>query len=248
MELISISHDVRVVSASLVIAIVAGFTGLTLTKDLSQKTFGQRKIAIALASVALGGGIWSMHFVAMLGLQMPTLFYYDAAITLASALMAILIVGAALILLHFAERSFAIVTLAGSLVAVGVLSMHYLGMAGLQLCRTVYTPLGISLAIISAFALCIAAFWIAYGKRSKRNILLGTLCFGLAVFVVHFVAIANTGFIKEPSVTEFGSSMSNEMLAVVVIFASFIIFGGFLWMSVTFLVPRRIRTCSQLIF
>ena len=46
-----------------------------------------------------------MHFVAMLGMQMPSLFYYDAAITLASALTAILIVGAALILLHFAKRS-----------------------------------------------------------------------------------------------------------------------------------------------
>ena len=43
--------------------------------------------------------------------------------------MAILIVGVSLILLHFAERSFVIVTLAGGLVAVGVLSMHYLGMA-----------------------------------------------------------------------------------------------------------------------
>ena len=238
MEYLAVTHDFRVISASLIIAIVSGFTGLTLTTDLSHKTFGQRKVAIALASIALGGGIWSMHFVAMLGMQMPSLFYYDAAITLASALTAILIVGAALILLHFAKRSSGVVTLAGSLVAVGVLSMHYMGMAGLQLCRAVYSPFGLSMAIISAFFLCISAFWIAYGKRSSRNILLGTLCFGLAVFVVHFVAISTTSFINEPSVKEFGPTLSNEMLALVVIFASFIIFGGFLWMSVTFLVPN----------
>jgi len=101
MTTLEFSHNSGLVVVSFLIALVAGFTGLTLTKDLSQKSFSQRKIAVSLASVALGGGIWSMHFVAMLGLQMPVLFYYDAAITLASALLAILIVGVALGLLHF---------------------------------------------------------------------------------------------------------------------------------------------------
>ena len=135
MTTLEFSHNSGLVVVSFLIALVAGFTGLTLTKDLSQKSFSQRKIAVSLASVALGGGIWSMHFVAMLGLQMPVLFYYDAAITLASALLAILIVGVALGLLHFFERRPKILFLSGSLVGFGILTMHYLGMAGLQLCR-----------------------------------------------------------------------------------------------------------------
>ncbi len=238
MDFVDVSHHPGLVVASFVVALVAGFTGLTLTKDLSSKSYGQRKFAIALASVALGGGIWSMHFVAMLGIQMPILFYYDSALTLASALLAILIVGAALILLHFAERTRVTVTLAGAIVAVGVLSMHYLGMAGLQLCRAVYTPLGIFVAALSAFVLCTAAFWIAYGQRSNRTILLGTLCFGVAVFAVHFVAISGTRFVAVPVFNELGPIMSNEVLALGVILSSFVIFGGFLWMGVTFLVPQ----------
>ena len=238
MNYLDVSHNLGLIVASFVVALVAGFTGLTLTKDLSQKTIGQRKFAIALASVALGGGIWSMHFVAMLGLQMPIQFYYDSAVTLASALLAILIVGAALILLHFTERSPAIVTLAGGLVATGILAMHYLGMAGLQLCRAVYTVTGVGTAVISAFGLCILAFWVAYGARNNRNILLGTLCFGLAVFAVHFVAIAGTEFVELPSFNELGPVMSNEVLALGVIFSSFVIFGAFLWVGVTFLVPQ----------
>ena len=89
--MIEYGHNGLLVFLSLLVALVAGFTGLSLTKDLSSKSFSQRKIAVALASFALGGGIWSMHFVAMLGLQMPILFYYDAAITLVSALIAILL-------------------------------------------------------------------------------------------------------------------------------------------------------------
>ena len=105
MEFLDVSHNTALVIASIVVAFIAGFTGLTLSKDLSKQSVLRRKASIAMSAVALGGGIWSMHFVAMLGMQMPILFYYDAAITLASALLAILIVGTALLLLHFRQRT-----------------------------------------------------------------------------------------------------------------------------------------------
>ncbi len=234
MEFLDTSHNAALVFASLAVAIVAGFTGLTLTKDLSQQTLAQKKLTVAMAAFALGGGIWSMHFVAMLGLQMPILFYYDAAVTLASALIAILIVGVALILLHFTERSPTIVVAAGALVGIGIVAMHYIGMAGLELCRAVYTPGGIALALVAALGLSIAAFWVAYGTRTHRSILLGTLCFGVSVFAVHFVAIAGTRFVAVPSFSELGPIMSNEVLAIAVILSSFMIFGAFLWVGVTF--------------
>lgn len=245
MEFLDVSHNAALVAASVVIALAAGFTGLTLSKDLSQQSVARRKVSVAASAVALGGGIWSMHFVAMLGIQMPILFYYDAAITLASALFAILIVGTALLLLHFRERTPAVVSAAGALVGCGILAMHYIGMAGLQLCRAVYTPLGLGLSAISAIGLCIAAFWVAYGRRTNRSILLGTLCFGFAVCAVHFVAIANTRFVAVPSLNEFGPVMSNETLAIGLIISSFIIFGAFLWMGVTFFVPSVPMTAEQ---
>lgn len=237
MEFLVVSHNTALVIASIVIAIAAGFTGLTLSKDLSKQSVSRRKGSVAVSAIALGGGIWSMHFVAMLGIQMPILFYYDAAITLASALLAILIVGTALLLLHFRERTPATLSAAGALVGCGILAMHFVGMAGLQLCRAVYTPFGIVLAVVSAIGLCIGAFWIAYGRRTNRSILLGTLCFGAAVSTVHFVAIAGTRFVPVPTLHEFGPVMSNETLAMGVIISSFIIFGAFLWMGVTFFVP-----------
>jgi NO-binding membrane sensor protein with MHYT domain len=244
MVFLDVGQNFGLVAASVVIALAAGFTGLTLSTDLSQKSVARRKRSIAASAIALGGGIWSMHFVAMLGIQMPILFYYDAAMTLASALLAILIVGTALLLLHFRERTPTTVSAAGAMVGVGILAMHYVGMAGLQLCRPVYTPLGIGLSVISAIGLCIAAFWVAYGRRTNRSILLGTLCFGFAVCAVHFVATANTRFVAVPTLNEFGPVMSNETLALVVIISSFIIFGAFLWMGVTFLIPSPVLVSS----
>ncbi|MEO9845057.1 MAG: MHYT domain-containing protein [Roseobacter sp.] len=222
---------------SFLVAIVAGFTGLSLTRDLAAKPMFQRKISVTLAAITLGGGIWAMHFVAMLGLQLPILFYYDAAITLVSALTAILIVGGALILLHFTERTPTIITFAGAIVGIGILVMHYIGMAGLQLCRAIYTPVGVIVSSVVAIGLCILAIWAAYGHRSNKNILLGTACFAAAVSSVHFFAMAGTNFVEVPSLAEFGPSMSNETLALGVIFFSFVIFGACLWVSVTYLVP-----------
>ena len=236
MEFLSVNHSSLLIAMSCVVALAAGFTGLSLTRDLSEKPVFQKKASIALAAVALGGGIWAMHFVAMLGLQLPILFYYDAAITLISALSAILIVGAALILLHFAERTPLIISLAGAIVGVGILVMHYIGMAGLELCRAVYTIPGVAFSSVVAIGLCVLAFWIAYGQRTNRNIVLGTLCFAFAVCSVHFLAMAGTNFVQEPNVAEFGPSMSNETLALGVIFFSFVIFGACLWVSVTYLV------------
>ncbi|MCG7574122.1 LytTR family transcriptional regulator DNA-binding domain-containing protein [Phaeobacter sp. CNT1-3] len=235
MEFLSVSHNTFLVLMSCLIALVAGFTGLSLTRSLASKPMFEKKASIALASVALGGGIWAMHFVAMLGLQMPILFYYDAAITLVSALTAILIVGAALILLHFVERTPLTIALAGGIVGLGILTMHYIGMAGLELCRAVYTPFGVVLSSFVAIVLCVLAFGVAYGQRTNRHILLGTLCFAAAVTAVHFLAMLGTEFVAVPSGPEFGPLMSNETLALGVIVFSFIMFGACLWVSVTYL-------------
>ena len=246
MQTLEFDHNLFLLAMSCLIAFVAGFTGLSLTRNLADKSVHQKAFSVALASVSLGGGIWSMHFVAMLGLQLPVLFYYDAAITLVSALTAILIVAAALILLHFVERTPMVIVSAGALVGFGILVMHYIGMAGLELCRAVYTAGGVTMSSIAALALCILAFWVAYGRRTNRNILLGTACFAIAVCAVHFLAMAGTSFVAEPAAQEFGPRMSNEVLALGVILSSFVIFGIFLWVSITYLVPAAASKSDDL--
>jgi len=237
MEYLEFGHSPWLVFTSFIVALVAGATGLTLTKDLSKKSVPQRKLAVALAAVALGGGIWSMHFIAMLGLRLPILFYYDAAITLVSALLAILVVAMALVLLHFRPRTKGVIAAAGALVGLGIVGMHYVGMAGMQLCRPVYTLQGVLGASVLAVVFCIVAFAAAYSVRTDRNIMLGACCFGAAVFAVHFVAMGGTNFVALPELREFGPIISNEVLAVGVILSSFVIFGAFLWVGSTFLLP-----------
>ena len=242
MDYLTYSHNHNLVILSLILAVVSGFTGFTLTQNLSAKTLLQRKISVSMAAVALGGGIWSMHFVAMLGLNLPVMVFYDAAITLASALIAILIVAVALMILHFFVRTSLTIVLAGCIVGAGILLMHYIGMAGLQLCKPIYTAQGLVLSSGVAFFSCIVAFWVAYKERNNRNIFFATLCFGIAVVSVHFLAILNTRFVEVSARSEFGPLISNETLAVVVVLSSFIILCLFLWVSATFLSPHVLKS------
>ena len=241
MDYLTYSHNQNLVILSLILAVVSGFTGFTLTQNLSAKTLLQRKISVSMAAVALGGGIWSMHFVAMLGLNLPVMVFYDAAITLASALIAILIVAVALMILHFFVRTSSTIVLAGCIVGAGILLMHYIGMAGLQLCKPIYTAQGLVMSSGVAFFSCIVAFWVAYKERNNRNIFFATLCFGVAVVSVHFLAILNTSFVEVSASSEFGPLISNETLAVIVVLSSFIILCLFLWVSATFLSPHVLK-------
>ena len=213
---------------------MAGFTGLSLTRGASKLPAGRRKVVVSMSAVALGGGIWSMHFVAMLGLQLPFLFYYDALITLISALVAILITGIALLLLHFVPRNPATITGAGVIIGIGIPIMHYIGMSGMELCRPVYTPVGLIQAFAASILLSTAAVWLAYSERGRRNILLGTVGFGLAVFSVHFLAMAGTAFQPLQDVTAAGPAISNESLALLVTLSAFLISAAFLLTGVTF--------------
>ncbi|MDJ0994588.1 MAG: MHYT domain-containing protein [Dinoroseobacter sp.] len=229
------SHNSWLVLASLAVALMAGFTGLSLTKGASALPLGPRKARVAMAAVALGGGIWAMHFVAMLGLQLPILFYYDPLITLISALLAILIVGVALLILHFFPRSIATLTLAGACIGIGIPVMHYVGMSGMELCSPVYTVGGVVFAGLASLGLSIGAVWVAYGARTNRNILLGTLCFGFAVFTVHFAAMAGTEFFAAEDSSGAVPGLGNETLAFIVAVIAFVICGSFLLSGVTLL-------------
>ena len=221
---------------------MAAFSGLTLTQGASHLETAKRKQVVVIAAIVLGGGIWSMHFVAMLGLQLPIQFYYDGLYTLISALFAILLVGAALLILHFRPRTRASIVVSGILVGIGIGGMHYVGMLGMELCRPVFGTLGVIISFVAAMVLSVLAIWMAYGARANSNILIGTCVLGLSVFAVHFIAMWGTGFVALDTAQAVGPALSNEFLAMGVTVAAFVICGSFLLTGISFVEPAASKT------
>jgi len=149
--------------------------------------------------------------------------------------VAILVAGLSLLILHFVPRTRLVLVGAGLIMGCGVLAMHYIGMAALELCRAEHALWGIVLAADSACGLSVLAIWVAYGARTRLNIMLGTLGFGVAVFAMHFIAMFGTSFEPLETSREFGPLMSNSVLALGVVLSSFFLCGAFLLSGVRFL-------------
>jgi len=130
-------HDGYLVVLSVFVAVIAAFTALSLAGRIRASRDRARRVWLAAAATALGGGIWSMHFVAMLAFSLPGMATsYDLAPTLVSLAVAIGFTAAGFALIEWEAPSAKRTLAAGSLIAAGVVSMHYLGMAAMRMPAT----------------------------------------------------------------------------------------------------------------
>jgi NO-binding membrane sensor protein with MHYT domain len=230
----SAGHDPVLIAASILVAIMASFTGLRMASGLSLIAPAERRPRIAKAAIALGGGIWSMHFIAMLAMVHDVPITYAALPTLGSVLVAILMTGVGLIVLHFGERDQSRIIIAGTLAGLGIVSMHYLGMSAItgQLSVT-YRAEGVALSMLIAVVSSIFAFELAYRRRTLPTLTFGAVAFGLAVASMHYTAMAFTRFeLSGTTASAVEPLLSSGLLALIVAVASFVICGLFLLMAI----------------
>lgn len=232
--MLAVTYDPALVVASILIAVMASFTGLRLTADIGKLDPRERRVAIAKAAVALGSGIWSMHFVGMLAVSLPVVIVYDALPTLISVLLAILVVGLGLILLHFGVRTQLRIATAGLLTGLGIVSMHYVGMAAMRgNCIITYDPFGVLLATGIAMAASILALEFAYRRRTLGLTFIGAVILGLTITAMHYTAMLSTTFSLGTAVDVVSEpNLSSGTLALIVSLAAFVICGLFLLMTV----------------
>ena len=233
--MVTATHNFSLMLVSVAVSVVAAFTGLALTRKIALLPESTRKALVAMSSLVIGGGIWTMHFVAMLANEFSVPVGYDVVYTLSSGLISILVVGVALLMLHYAVRSSQLLNMAGLILAVGIVSMHYIGMNAIRGATPHYTKVSIAMALLVAVVSCVCAVRVAYGNRSKEHILLGGLLLGMSVVFVHFTAMLG---IRYSAINNFdGGTMAvaNSTLAMILVIVVFIICGAFLLVSATFL-------------
>ncbi|MEQ9047849.1 MAG: MHYT domain-containing protein [Sneathiellaceae bacterium] len=226
----TVGYDPWLVAASIAIAVMAAFTGLRLASGLKDLDGALRRRQIAKAALTLGGGIWSMHFVGMLAVQLPVLVSYDALYTLGSVLISILIVGIGLSLMHVGERSWSRIVFAGTLTGLGIVVMHYVGMNAMGgACIVTYQVGGMVLSSAIAIGFSICAIRLAYGRRTLLQLCLGALVLGVTIAAMHYSAMAFTSFLP---VAETWSLTTPEIdqgqLALITAVAAFLVCGLFL--------------------
>lgn len=223
-----VSYNPVLVAASAALALMAAFVGLSLANGLSTLSPEVRKARISSGAIVIGGGIWSTHFVAMLAVDLPVEVFYDPIFTFGSMLTAILFAGAGLLIVHFGERSRGRILISGAVMGLGISAMHYIGMFGLRGCVTFLFPAGYVVSTSIAVAMSIGALTVAYRVRRPVTIAAGGAIYGLAILAMHFSAMSWTGFGEPDGLTPTARLVPQDVLALFVSFAAFLICGAFL--------------------
>src|SRR6185369_14966481 len=140
------SHDWTLVVLSFVAALLASYTALDMGTRLRRASGRARMIWLGASALVLGGGIWSMHFIAMLAMDVGMSIAYDFDLTALSLVTAVAIVAIGFHIVTRPNPSIARQAIAGCVVGIGVAAMHYTGMAALILDGSVhYNAIGVAI-------------------------------------------------------------------------------------------------------
>ncbi|MBV2357706.1 hypothetical protein KUM39_25685 [Streptomyces sp. J2-1] len=186
------SYGIVTPLVAFVMACLGGALGLRCTARSQQVTRARRPVRLALGSAAIGSSVWTMHFVAMTGFTIEgTPIHYDMPITYASLGLAVVMVGVGICIVgQRGTRGTALFT-GGTITGLGIASMHYLGMAGMQFDgRFSYDTATVVLSVAIAVVAATAALWASGQGRGLLWTTGASMVMGLAVTGMHYTGMA----------------------------------------------------------
>ena len=205
------NYTLWLVLVSYAIAAFAAFVSFyVVERVVAAPSKGLRLRWLATGGVAMGAGIWSMHFSGMMALKMPAWLcgnvdgniHYDPTLTVVSAVFAILASGFAFYFVSKRSKSIGLLLVAGAILGGGIGLMHYTGMAAMRMYAIIrYDPVWFSVSILAAVVLASYALWqMAYTLEARRqersnNRGVSALIMGLAITLMHYSGMAATHFL-----------------------------------------------------
>ena len=243
------NYDYFWVVISFLVACLAAYTAWTMADNLKFQKGKQVSWHLG-GSVAMGCGIWCMHFVGMLAFELPVVVTYDLWLTLGSMLPAILASSIAIYQFGQPRMLFNRVAMCALLMGAGVGSMHYVGMAAMRVNAVMAYDLGlfilsILVAIVLAFiALSIKFVYQRMAHTGVRNWYkaLSIMVMGLAISGMHYTAMAAVFFFPADEPLHVSQAMPNSMLSILVLLFTLLLM---LLTLVATVVERRLRNLTN---
>lgn len=200
-------YDAALVVLSFAIAVLASYVALDLASRVQLAVGKSRFIWQWGGAIAMGTGIWSMHFVGMLACSFPVAVHYNALTTLLSLVYAILASGLALWLLSRPTHTLMLWIGGGLCMGTAIAWMHYTGMAALQMQATLQYDISlVGLSVVIAVSAALAALWLAVrlqelpAKRQRWQKLGSAVVMAIAISGMHYTGMAATHIMTQPSV------------------------------------------------
>lgn len=232
------SYSPALVLISLCVAILASYTALDLTGRIATAKGRAVYLWMCGGALAMGSGVWSMHFIGMLAFGLPIDLGYDLTLTLVSLLIAVLSSGFALWLIN--QPSLPLLQLAcGALImGTGISSMHYMGMAAMRMQPGIdYDPQLFSASLAIAVCASAAALWIAFRLRRQTPYVrqirgAAAVLMGIAIVGMHYTGMAAASFPGGSYCGALGTGLKGDGLVYLVLITTLAVLAVALLTSV----------------
>jgi NO-binding membrane sensor protein with MHYT domain len=209
-----------------VLAFILSFLGSLLSLVLAARARDslrwRRARWLFLSALALGGtGIWLMHFMAMLGFDLPaTRITYNLWVTASSFFLAVVIVAIGLFAAVFTTPTGGKIAIGGIFTGVGVGSMHYTGMSALGVAgKIAYDPTLVLASFIIAIVASTVALWFAAIIRGAGATVAAALLMAVAVCTMHYTGMSAVRVELSPEVAPVEGMGAFELLAPIAVLA-----------------------------
>jgi two-component system sensor histidine kinase/response regulator len=194
------TYDYHLVALSVVIAICASYAALDLAGRVTAARGSSRTLWLAGGAVAMGIGIWSMHYIGMLAFNLPIhVFYYWPTVVL-SLLAAVAASGVALYVVSRPAMNIWHAVLGSVFMGAGIAAMHYVGMDAMRLaamCHFNWTL--VTLSVVLAVVISFVALLLVFRARedNKGNFaqkVASAVVMGAAIPIMHYTGMAAASF------------------------------------------------------
>jgi PAS domain S-box-containing protein len=235
------TYNATLVAVSVIVAALASYVALVLASRVIAAAGRARLDWLLSGAVAMGTGIWAMHFVGMLAFRLNGRpITYDAIHLVLSVLVAIVASGFALWMVSLRAGTWRPLTLGAVAMGGAIAGMHYLGMAGLHTTATLswrpeLVAASIAIAVLASGTALGLAAWFQSDESSATQLRrrLAAVVMGCAIAGMHYTAMAAARFHPVPPEIEAavevqdqtGDVVATEGLAVLVAVATLLILG-----------------------
>ncbi len=227
------TYSLQLVGLSFIVAAAASYVAFALAAHISTTKGWAAAYWLAGGAVAMGTGIWSMHFVGMLAFHLPIAMSYAIEPTVASLLIAILASGFALYLVSNRVPGPWTLAIGAVVMGVGIASMHYIGMAAMEIAPPLsYDPWLVLASVAIAIAASALALSLAFHLRSQAmaNVmwkrLIGALAMGAGICTMHYVGMEAAQFAPGTICIAPGMQVDQQWLAIAVAASTFMFLGA----------------------
>jgi len=218
-------HDWRLVVLGGVVCFATCLVAVGLFERVYATNRRAHSVWVITSGTATGCGIWATHFIAMLAYEPNIPVGFAAAWTAVSLLAAIAITSAGLAIAS-SGRSVRAAAVGGMVVGGGIATMHYLGMAALQVPgHLTWSPDLVIASILFGIIFGAAALVVAAGHRSRTQTVGAALLLTLAIVSHHFTAMGAVEIIPDPLQQADSLSLSPSLLAITIAVAAVVVLG-----------------------